>query len=169
MKYLLVWITTRSLFLFLLYTFLISKTVITSALILSPLGTTSLYKTEKPIYPTERDVNITPIPVLYKNNFTKLPVWDFEDVYLRNNEARRPVSATFPIPFSLWSCAVILITFSVDLSGLPSKQRGSKVQRGNTSWHSAVAVQRSTQHNRMESISTLQQSLRLHGIQVQWW
>uniref|UniRef100_A0A673NG16 alpha-N-acetylgalactosaminide alpha-2,6-sialyltransferase n=1 Tax=Sinocyclocheilus rhinocerous TaxID=307959 RepID=A0A673NG16_9TELE len=50
---------------------LISKTVI----ILSPLGTT---------------INITPIPVLYKNNFTKLPVWDFEDVYLRNNDARRP-------------------------------------------------------------------------------
>ncbi|XP_052467272.1 alpha-N-acetylgalactosaminide alpha-2,6-sialyltransferase 1 isoform X3 [Carassius gibelio] len=67
-----------------------SKIVIISALILSPLGTTSKYETEKPIYPTEREVNITPIPVLYKKNFTKLPVWDFEDVYLRSNEARRP-------------------------------------------------------------------------------
>lgn len=66
-----------------------SKTVIISALILSRLET-SLYKTEKPIYSTEQEIKITPIPVLYKTNFTKLPVWDFEEDYLRNNEARKP-------------------------------------------------------------------------------
>lgn len=91
--------TTKSLLLFLLYTFLLfSKTVIISALILSRLET-SLYKTEKPIYSTEQEIKITPIPVLYKTNFTKLPVWDFEDDYLRNNEARKSVSPSFPIPF----------------------------------------------------------------------
>lgn len=97
-----IWITTKCLFLFLLYTFLlISKTVINSALILSRLGTSSLYETEKLIYSTEQEIKITPIPVLYKKNFTKLPVWDFEDVYLQNNEARKPVSLSFPISFSL--------------------------------------------------------------------
>ncbi|KAK2876503.1 hypothetical protein Q8A67_020599 [Cirrhinus molitorella] len=65
-----------------------SKTVIISALILSRIKA-NLHKSEKPIFPTEREVNITPIPILYKKNFTKLPVWDFEDVYLRNNEAKR--------------------------------------------------------------------------------
>ncbi|KAF5896815.1 alpha-N-acetylgalactosaminide alpha-2,6-sialyltransferase 1-like, partial [Clarias magur] len=34
---------------------------------------------------------ITPIPILYKKNFTKLPKWDFEDLYIQSNEARRPV------------------------------------------------------------------------------
>ncbi|XP_067226082.1 alpha-N-acetylgalactosaminide alpha-2,6-sialyltransferase 1.1 isoform X2 [Chanodichthys erythropterus] len=67
-----------------------SKTFIISALILSPHGNTSLYKTEKPFHPTERELYITPIPVLYKKNFTKLPVWDFEDVYLRDNQPRKP-------------------------------------------------------------------------------
>lgn len=79
---------------------LISKTFIISALILSPRGNTNLHKTEKPFHSAEREVNITPIPVLYKKNFTKLPVWDFEDVYLRANQARKPVSAPFSILFS---------------------------------------------------------------------
>ncbi|KAM9462102.1 alpha-N-acetylgalactosaminide alpha-2,6-sialyltransferase 1-like [Clarias gariepinus] len=34
---------------------------------------------------------ITPIPILYEKNFTKLPKWDFEDVYMQSSEARRPV------------------------------------------------------------------------------
>uniref|UniRef100_A0A8C2AEX1 alpha-N-acetylgalactosaminide alpha-2,6-sialyltransferase n=1 Tax=Cyprinus carpio TaxID=7962 RepID=A0A8C2AEX1_CYPCA len=72
-----------------------SKTVVISALILSKLGTTSLYKTEKPSNSTEQEINITPIPVLYKKNFTKLPVWDFEEVYLRNNEARKPTCPNY--------------------------------------------------------------------------
>ncbi|KAF5896812.1 alpha-N-acetylgalactosaminide alpha-2,6-sialyltransferase 1-like, partial [Clarias magur] len=33
---------------------------------------------------------ITPIPILYKKNFTKLPKWDFEDVYMQSSEAPRP-------------------------------------------------------------------------------
>ncbi|XP_077057232.1 alpha-N-acetylgalactosaminide alpha-2,6-sialyltransferase 1.1 [Siphateles boraxobius] len=66
-----------------------SKTFIISALILSPSGNTSLHKTEKPFHSAEREVNITPIPALYKKNFTKLPVWDFEDVYLRDHQARK--------------------------------------------------------------------------------
>ncbi|KAI2658489.1 Alpha-N-acetylgalactosaminide alpha-2,6-sialyltransferase 1 [Labeo rohita] len=67
-----------------------SKTVTISALILSRLRNTSLHIAERPIFPTEKEVSTTPIPILYKNNFTKLPEWDFEDVYLRNSEARRP-------------------------------------------------------------------------------
>ncbi|KAK7134651.1 hypothetical protein R3I93_017931 [Phoxinus phoxinus] len=67
-----------------------SKSFIISALILSPHGNTRLHKTEKPFHSAEREVNITPIPVLYKKNFTKLPVWDFEDVYLRDHQARKP-------------------------------------------------------------------------------
>lgn len=159
-----------------MYTFLlISKTFIISALILSPRGNTSLHKTEKPFHSAEREINITPIPVLYKKNFTKLPVWDFEDVYLRDHQARKPVSAPFPIPFSRHGADVKLfwslwkITFSVDLSKVPSKRRRSQVQGSCPFWYSAVAIQRSTQHDRMESISTLQQSFWLHGVQLQWW
>ncbi|XP_073684533.1 alpha-N-acetylgalactosaminide alpha-2,6-sialyltransferase 1.1 [Garra rufa] len=65
-----------------------SKTAFISTLIFSQIKT-SLSQTEKPTFPTEREVNITPIPILYKKNFTKLPAWDFEDDYLRN-EAKRP-------------------------------------------------------------------------------
>ncbi|XP_053541028.1 alpha-N-acetylgalactosaminide alpha-2,6-sialyltransferase 1-like [Ictalurus punctatus] len=36
-------------------------------------------------------INITPIPILYKKNFTKLPKWDFDDVYMQSSGARRPV------------------------------------------------------------------------------
>lgn len=165
-----------NLFLFLIYIFLlISKTFIISALILSPRGNTNLHKTEKPFHSAEREVNITPIPVLYKKNFTKLPVWDFEDVYLRANQARKPVSAPFSILFSRHVSPVLSfwslwkITFSVDLFRVPSKHRGSHVQGSCPFWYSAVAIQRSTQHNRMESISTLQQSFWLHGVQLQWW
>lgn len=97
-KYLPTCMTKKSLVLCLLYIFLlISKTIIISSLILSPLGNTNLFKTEKHLY-VEREVNITPIPVLYKKNFTKLPVWDFEDVYLRDRNARKPVSASFLTP-----------------------------------------------------------------------
>ncbi|XP_058262826.1 alpha-N-acetylgalactosaminide alpha-2,6-sialyltransferase 1-like isoform X2 [Hemibagrus wyckioides] len=39
----------------------------------------------------KRQINITPIPIIYKENFTKLPKWDFEDVYVQSSEARRPV------------------------------------------------------------------------------
>ncbi|XP_072523781.1 alpha-N-acetylgalactosaminide alpha-2,6-sialyltransferase 2-like [Salminus brasiliensis] len=35
--------------------------------------------------------SITALPVLYKKDFTQLPKWDFEDVYLQNDEERRPV------------------------------------------------------------------------------
>ncbi|KAM9462101.1 alpha-N-acetylgalactosaminide alpha-2,6-sialyltransferase 1-like [Clarias gariepinus] len=34
---------------------------------------------------------ITPIPILFKKNFTKLPEWDFEDVYMKTSEVQRPV------------------------------------------------------------------------------
>ncbi|XP_053366873.1 alpha-N-acetylgalactosaminide alpha-2,6-sialyltransferase 1-like [Clarias gariepinus] len=34
---------------------------------------------------------ITPIPILYKDKFTKLPKWDFEDVYMQSSETQRPV------------------------------------------------------------------------------
>ncbi|TRZ02808.1 hypothetical protein DNTS_017689 [Danionella cerebrum] len=52
--------------------------------------TTSPYKTEKPLY-TEQEAVITPIPILYKDNFTQLPVWDFEDFYLRDHQTRNPI------------------------------------------------------------------------------
>ncbi|KAM9462103.1 alpha-N-acetylgalactosaminide alpha-2,6-sialyltransferase 1-like [Clarias gariepinus] len=39
----------------------------------------------------ERNEGITPIPILYKHNFTKLPTWDFEDVYMKTSKAQRPV------------------------------------------------------------------------------
>ncbi|XP_026770606.3 alpha-N-acetylgalactosaminide alpha-2,6-sialyltransferase 1 [Pangasianodon hypophthalmus] len=39
----------------------------------------------------KHQINITPIPILYIKNFTKLPKWDFEDVYMQSSEARRPV------------------------------------------------------------------------------
>lgn len=101
-----VWITTTSLYLIFIYIFLlISKTITISALILSPHGNTSLYKTEKPFHPTERELNITPIPVFYKKNFTKLPAWDFEDVYLRDSQPRKPVSAPFSILFLTSRCS----------------------------------------------------------------
>lgn len=35
--------------------------------------------------------SVTPIPILYRKNFTKLPMWEFEDLYMRSSEARRPV------------------------------------------------------------------------------
>lgn len=168
-----VWITTTSLYLIFIYIFLlISKTITISALILSPHGNTSLYKTEKPFHPTERELNITPIPVFYKKNFTKLPVWDFEDVYLQDSQPRKPVSAPFSILFSHHGAVVLIlrkITFSVDLSKVLSNHRGSRVQGSCPSRHSTVAVQRSSQYKRMESISTLQQSFWLHGVQLQWW
>ncbi|XP_062859460.1 alpha-N-acetylgalactosaminide alpha-2,6-sialyltransferase 1-like [Trichomycterus rosablanca] len=35
--------------------------------------------------------SLTAIPVLFKDNFTKLPKWEFEDIYVRSEEERRPV------------------------------------------------------------------------------
>ncbi|XP_073670645.1 alpha-N-acetylgalactosaminide alpha-2,6-sialyltransferase 1.1 [Paramisgurnus dabryanus] len=60
----------------------IYKSIVTSALNLSLPGATNLYDLED---------NTTPIPILYKKNFTKLPVWDFEDIYLQDHEARKPI------------------------------------------------------------------------------
>lgn len=48
----------------------------------------------------KRQTNLTPIPVLYKKNFTKLPEWDFEDVYMQSSEVPRPVR---PPPFTRWN------------------------------------------------------------------
>ncbi|KAI7797343.1 alpha-N-acetylgalactosaminide alpha-2,6-sialyltransferase 1-like [Triplophysa rosa] len=66
---------------------LIMKTIITSTLSLSS-GATSLYKAENLF--VEHEDNTTPIQILYKKNFTKLPVWDFEDVYSQDHDARKP-------------------------------------------------------------------------------
>ncbi|XP_051967936.1 alpha-N-acetylgalactosaminide alpha-2,6-sialyltransferase 1.1 [Xyrauchen texanus] len=65
------------------------QTNITSALDVSSFGTTFIYKDENS-HSIEREATITPIPVLYKKNFTKLPEWDFEDVYLQDHLARKP-------------------------------------------------------------------------------
>ncbi|XP_051967934.1 alpha-N-acetylgalactosaminide alpha-2,6-sialyltransferase 1-like isoform X1 [Xyrauchen texanus] len=67
---------------------LINKTNITSALDLSSFRTTSFYKEENTSYSNELEANITPIPVLYKKNFKKLPEWEFEDVYLQDHQTR---------------------------------------------------------------------------------
>lgn len=67
---------------------LLNKTIITSTLSLSSPATTRLYKSEN--LSAEREDNTTPIPILYKTNFTKLPAWDFEDVYLQDHDARKP-------------------------------------------------------------------------------
>ncbi|KAF7705621.1 hypothetical protein HF521_020907 [Silurus meridionalis] len=34
-------------------------------------------------------LHLTPIPILYKKDFKKMPKWDFEDVYMRSGEAPR--------------------------------------------------------------------------------
>nr|XP_055031235.1 alpha-N-acetylgalactosaminide alpha-2,6-sialyltransferase 1-like isoform X1 [Misgurnus anguillicaudatus] len=67
----------------------INKSIITSALNLSLPRVTNLYDAEN--LSVEREDNTTPIPILYKTNFTKLPVWDFEDVYLQDHDARKPI------------------------------------------------------------------------------
>lgn len=43
----------------------------------------------------KHQTNVTPIPILYKENFTKLPKWDFDDVYMQSSEAPRPVRFSF--------------------------------------------------------------------------
>ncbi|XP_066521336.1 alpha-N-acetylgalactosaminide alpha-2,6-sialyltransferase 1-like [Hoplias malabaricus] len=42
-------------------------------------------------------VDITVMPVLFKKNFSKYPTWDFEDVYLKNNQEKGLVCSQ-----SLW-------------------------------------------------------------------
>ncbi|XP_065098867.1 alpha-N-acetylgalactosaminide alpha-2,6-sialyltransferase 1-like, partial [Paramisgurnus dabryanus] len=64
-----------------------NKTIITSALNFSSLEDTIEPKKQS----VEHEDNITPIPILYKKNFTKLPVWDFEDVYLQDHDARKTI------------------------------------------------------------------------------
>lgn len=41
---------------------------------------------------TQRIVAETPMALLYKKDFKKLPQWDFEDVYSEDTQNRRPVS-----------------------------------------------------------------------------
>ncbi|XP_036428273.1 alpha-N-acetylgalactosaminide alpha-2,6-sialyltransferase 1-like [Colossoma macropomum] len=46
---------------------------------------------EAPLGNHNLTTSVTTLPVLYKKDFKKLPEWDFEDVYTRNNEERHPV------------------------------------------------------------------------------
>lgn len=94
----------------------------TAALILSR-GATSLYKGEN-IF-VEHEDNTTPMQILHKKNFTKLPVWDFEDVYLQDPDARKPVSCC-PVLFRHHSG--VYISFfksdpSIDLFKVATKHR----------------------------------------------
>lgn len=72
---------------------LIDKTTSTPTLSLSSSGTQTKPKAEN--MSAKREDNTTPIPILYKKNFTKLPAWDFDDVYLQDHKTEKPVSCFF--------------------------------------------------------------------------
>ncbi|KAL7869462.1 hypothetical protein AOLI_G00134500 [Acnodon oligacanthus] len=50
---------------------------------------------EAPLGNHNLTTSVTILPVLYRKDFEKLPEWDFEDIYMRNNEERRPVCSKF--------------------------------------------------------------------------
>lgn len=56
----------------------------------------------------KHQTNLTPIPVLYKKNFTKLPKWDFEDVYMQSSKVPRPVRFFPPFLLPDGICATVL-------------------------------------------------------------
>lgn len=55
----------------------------------NPVIKTDLNKISTPLHGGEAE---TPMPVLYKKSFNKLPRWDFEDVYNQDAPPRHTVS-----------------------------------------------------------------------------
>lgn len=69
----------------------IKGNLLTGNVVNTPSLSLSLGKTTKGALELKHPINVTPFPIIYKDKFTKMPRWDFEDVYMQSSEARRPV------------------------------------------------------------------------------
>ncbi|KAK2866683.1 hypothetical protein Q7C36_002739 [Tachysurus vachellii] len=65
--------------------------LLTGNVVNTPSLNLSPEKTTKGASELKHPIDVTPFPIIYKDKFTKMPSWDFEDVYMQSSEARRPV------------------------------------------------------------------------------